>query len=439
MEIFGETIDRELADLAQEGVRTRFVGRRDRAPDWLQAKMAELEQATDDRDGGSASGSRSTTAAAPRSSRRRGGSSRAASSRTTSTRSSFARHLYAPEMPDPDLVIRTSGELRVSNFLLWQSAYAEFVFTDTLWPDFGPDEFRARWRTTRSRRRRFGGTMSNLISRVLVGARRPARSCSAWSGSAAGGCSGSSLVAGARRGARVRDDGAAAAAARAGALRRRRARARRRAQTGGLVWMLGGLLATFVLAFVLNAFAKTRAPATVAIGATVLGAAWIGFGLGHLLLLRELHDRRRGCSRSPCCSPCGRPTRSRTSADGSFGRHKLAPTLSPGKTWEGFVVGSARRRLRRRSSRSTTRAHTYLDDLAGGRARHRRRARGRGRRPVRVDAEARHAGEGHRAAARRPRRRPRPGRRAALRRGRPRTTSCSPSATLRPTVRTLAA
>jgi undecaprenyl diphosphate synthase len=68
-----------------------------------------------------------------------------------------SRHLYAPDMPDPDLVIRTSGELRVSNFLLWQSAYAEFVFVDTLWPDFGPTEFRAAIEDYASRRRRFGG------------------------------------------------------------------------------------------------------------------------------------------------------------------------------------------------------------------------------------------------------------------------------------------
>ena len=60
-------------------------------------------------------------------------------------------------MPDPDLVIRTSGERRVSNFLLWQSAYAEYVFTETLWPDFGPDELRASIEEYASRRRRFGG------------------------------------------------------------------------------------------------------------------------------------------------------------------------------------------------------------------------------------------------------------------------------------------
>ena len=65
----------------------------------------------------------------------------------------IASRLYAPNHPDPDLLIRTGGELRVSNFLLWQSAYAEFVFTETLWPDFGPDEFRAAIEDYASRRR----------------------------------------------------------------------------------------------------------------------------------------------------------------------------------------------------------------------------------------------------------------------------------------------
>src|SRR5207244_3002642 len=69
----------------------------------------------------------------------------------------FAACLYEPEMPDPDLVIRTSGERRISNFLLWQSAYAEYVFTDTLWPDFGPEELRTAIEEYARRRRRFGG------------------------------------------------------------------------------------------------------------------------------------------------------------------------------------------------------------------------------------------------------------------------------------------
>ena len=153
MEIFGETIDRELLDLAEQGVRTQFVGRRDRAPDWLQAKMRELEEATAGETRLSLwiafdYGGRAELVEAAR---------RIAESGEDVDKETFARHLYAPEMPDPDLVIRTSGELRVSNFLLWQSAYAEFVFIDTLWPDFGPDEFRAAIEDYASRRRRFGG------------------------------------------------------------------------------------------------------------------------------------------------------------------------------------------------------------------------------------------------------------------------------------------
>jgi undecaprenyl diphosphate synthase len=68
----------------------------------------------------------------------------------------IAAHLYAPELPDPDLVIRTSGEQRISNFLLWQSAYAELVFDDTLWPDFGEERLRSALEEYASRARRFG-------------------------------------------------------------------------------------------------------------------------------------------------------------------------------------------------------------------------------------------------------------------------------------------
>jgi undecaprenyl diphosphate synthase len=153
MEIFGETIDRELVDLAKEGVRTRFVGRRDRAPDWLRAKLSELEEATATETRLNLwiafdYGGRAELVEAAR---------RIAETGAEVDEESFARYLYAPEMPDPDLVIRTSGELRVSNFLLWQSAYAEFAFVDTLWPDFGPKEFRAAIEDYASRRRRFGG------------------------------------------------------------------------------------------------------------------------------------------------------------------------------------------------------------------------------------------------------------------------------------------
>ena len=69
----------------------------------------------------------------------------------------LAEHLYAPEMPDPDLLVRTSGELRISNFLLWQLAYAELVFVDRLWPDFGEADLRSALEEYARRRRRFGG------------------------------------------------------------------------------------------------------------------------------------------------------------------------------------------------------------------------------------------------------------------------------------------
>jgi undecaprenyl diphosphate synthase len=156
MEIFGDTIDRELVDLAQEGVRTRFVGRRDRAPEWLQAKLSELEEATADRTRLSLwiafdYGGRAELVEAARRIVESGVDPDEVDEELV------AQNLYAAAMPDPDLVIRTSGELRISNFLLWQSAYAEFVFTETLWPDFGPDEFRAAVEDYASRRRRFGG------------------------------------------------------------------------------------------------------------------------------------------------------------------------------------------------------------------------------------------------------------------------------------------
>jgi undecaprenyl diphosphate synthase len=156
MEIFGETIERELPDLVAQGVRARFLGRRDRAPDWLRAKMDALEEAT-------ASNSRLALWIAFD----YGGRAELVDAARRLVESgvepddvdeaALAASLYEPEMPDPDLVIRTSGERRTSNFLLWQSAYAEYVFTDTLWPDFGPEELRAAIEEYARRRRRFGG------------------------------------------------------------------------------------------------------------------------------------------------------------------------------------------------------------------------------------------------------------------------------------------
>jgi undecaprenyl diphosphate synthase len=156
MEIFGETIERELPDLAEQGVRTRFIGRRDRAPDWLQEAMATLERETEDKDRlqlwiAFDYGGRAEIVEAVKRLMANG------TSPDGLDEQAFSRYLYAPELRDPDLLIRTSGELRISNFLLWQLAYAELVFVDTLWPDFGEEQLREALEAYASRRRRFGG------------------------------------------------------------------------------------------------------------------------------------------------------------------------------------------------------------------------------------------------------------------------------------------
>jgi phosphatidate cytidylyltransferase len=109
---------------------------------------------------------------------------------------------------------------------------------------------------------------------------------------------------------------------------------------GGPVWMLGGFLTTFVLAFLLDALARTRAPSTAAIGSTVLGAAWIGFGLGFLMLLRQLHQEPQLTAFTVLLTVFAADTFAYFTGR-VFGRHRLAPRLSPKKTWEGFFGGAA--------------------------------------------------------------------------------------------------
>jgi len=156
MEILAETIEREMPDLAAQGVRVRFIGRRDRAPDDLRARMEELEATTT----GNTRlrlwvafdyGGRAELVEAARRLVEDGVAA------DDVDEDALAAHLYAPEMPDPDIVVRTSGERRVSNFLLWQLAYSELVFVDTLWPDFGADELRGAVEEYARRRRRYGG------------------------------------------------------------------------------------------------------------------------------------------------------------------------------------------------------------------------------------------------------------------------------------------
>jgi phosphatidate cytidylyltransferase len=112
------------------------------------------------------------------------------------------------------------------------------------------------------------------------------------------------------------------------------------AEKGGVVWLLGGFLATFVLAFVLHAVSSTRAPTTAAVGSTILGSAWIGLGLGFLLLLREMHDHGRLIAFTVVLAAWAAATFAYFGGRW-LGRHKLAPRLSPGKSWEGLLVGAA--------------------------------------------------------------------------------------------------
>jgi len=149
MEMFAERISAETPELKAEGVRMRFIGRRDRIGATLLEQIEWAEEETADNDRLTLFiafdyGSRAEIVAAAE--RYDGGGEDA-----------FRNLLYAPEMHDPDLLIRTGGDRRVSNYLLWQCAYSELVFRDELWPDFGREELVASLTEFESRERRFGG------------------------------------------------------------------------------------------------------------------------------------------------------------------------------------------------------------------------------------------------------------------------------------------
>jgi undecaprenyl diphosphate synthase len=147
--VLARRIDADTPTLHAQGVRVRFIGRRDRAGDVLAGAMHGAERLTEENSGMRVYvafdyGGRHeiVTAAA----RYRGGGE-----------AEFAGLLHAPQMHDPDVVIRTSGERRLSNFLLWQAAYSELVFREELWPDFGRQAFEEALAEYAARQRRFGG------------------------------------------------------------------------------------------------------------------------------------------------------------------------------------------------------------------------------------------------------------------------------------------
>ena len=112
------------------------------------------------------------------------------------------------------------------------------------------------------------------------------------------------------------------------------------AEVGGISWAVGGLFTTFVLAFVLKAISEARAAATIAISGTVMGAVWVGGGLGFLILLREIPAHGRLAAVTVLLAVWAGDTFAYLGGR-LLGRHKMAPATSPGKTWEGFVVGTA--------------------------------------------------------------------------------------------------
>jgi undecaprenyl diphosphate synthase len=149
MAMFAERIVGETPELHEEGVRMRFLGRREGVDPALVERMewAEAKTAGNDRIGFFIAfnyGGRAEIVDAA--ARYDGGGEEA-----------FRRLLYAPEMHDPDLIIRTSGEQRLSNYLLWQSAYSELVFADELWPDYTREAFERDLAELGARERRFGG------------------------------------------------------------------------------------------------------------------------------------------------------------------------------------------------------------------------------------------------------------------------------------------
>jgi undecaprenyl diphosphate synthase len=150
MEMFGRRIEGETPELHAEGVRMRFIGRRsDPVPPELIERMEWAEGVT-------AANRRITLFVAFN----YGGRAEivdAARTFTGGDENDFRAHLYAPDMHDPDVIIRTSGEQRISNYLMWQSAYSEFVFRDELWPDFSRQAFEQSLEEFAARRRRFGG------------------------------------------------------------------------------------------------------------------------------------------------------------------------------------------------------------------------------------------------------------------------------------------
>ena len=160
LRLFKEYLEEALRDFMEENIRVRFIGDVSAFPEELRALIREVEEASAPKTGmvlnlamnygGRAEIVRAARAFAQEAAQ---GTRRP----EELTEELFSQYLYTGDQPDPDLIIRPSGEERISNFLLWQSAYAEFVYFDILWPDFSPRDLDQALSVYASRQRRFGG------------------------------------------------------------------------------------------------------------------------------------------------------------------------------------------------------------------------------------------------------------------------------------------
>ena len=167
LRILAEVIERETDELNRQGAQLRHIGRLDGLEPELQAAVLSAIDRTRHNDrliltlAFNYSGRQELLAAVK--------SIIASGTPAAAVDEDAVRaHLFTRDLPDPDLIVRTSGEHRISNFLLWQSAYSEFYFTPTLWPDFGPDDLCDAVREFGRRDRRFGGVRSDEPAAPIV-------------------------------------------------------------------------------------------------------------------------------------------------------------------------------------------------------------------------------------------------------------------------------
>ncbi len=363
MEMFGERIATETPELDEEGVRMRFIGRREGVAaelvermEWAEAKTAEnnriaLYIAFN-------YGGRAEIVDAARSFQGRGGEEE------------FRRHLYAPEMHDPDLLIRTSGESRISNYLLWQCAYSELVFRDELWPDFSRASLEESMAEFESRQRRFGArALMDLFDDELFDdepaqrprERRPPR--------------------GRRSRGRLRGETAkrilvaipwivfAIAIVVAGgiyfalamigigllclreylALTEELRPIQRAAYAAVPALILAAyfgtafnvllvLAAAFPVIFAFGVDRRHRDGIVGSMGVTLLGIVWIGIPLVHAVLLRDLPSHGAALMVDVLVGTFAADTGAYATGR-MFGSHRIAPNLSPNKTLEGLIGG----------------------------------------------------------------------------------------------------